>query len=241
MNNRRRKQEQRAGREKKKSRKTSTKGYYHEVEKKLYNYTTITNSQHQEPPCTFQARRNISTGIGFRLKPLELFPDSQLSHSDKAREDVDEREGCLRTWREGVLGGEGVAGNTILVKGMSMGVGVLEGLRPWVRGGGVDVSGRGRGRGRRVFEPKTLRRGLKIVAVREGSTLIEFRVDDDHRLRSWWDFSIGVGGKEKGEMGVLSEENEEQWQEEWESREERGASESVLARGRYTSSMGVSG
>ncbi|OJA09241.1 hypothetical protein AZE42_09215 [Rhizopogon vesiculosus] len=211
----------------------------------------MTNSQHQEPLRTFQVRRNISTGIGFCLNPSELFPDSQLSHSDKAREstsrraacgyglfpdsqlshsdkareDVDEREGCLRTWREGVLGGEGVAGNTIRVKGMSMGVGVLEGLRAWVPvgGGGVDVSGRGRGRQRRVLEPKTLRRGLRIVAVRKGLTLIELRVDDDHRLRSWWDFLIG-------------------WQEEeWEPREERGVSESVLARGRYTSSMGVSG
>jgi len=72
--------------------------------KKSYNYTTITNSQHQKPPHTFQR-----TGIGFRLNPLELFPDSQLSHSDKAREDVNEREGFLRTRREGVLGGEGVA------------------------------------------------------------------------------------------------------------------------------------
>jgi len=44
--------------------------------------------------------------------------------------------------------------------------------------------------------------------------LIEFRVDDDHRLRSWWDFSIRVGGKEKGEIGVLFEEHEEWWQEE---------------------------
>jgi len=56
--------------------------------------------------------------------------------------------------------------------------------------------------------------GLRILAVREGSTLIEFRVDDDHRLRSWWDFSIRVGGKEKGEIGVLFEEHEEWWQEE---------------------------
>ena len=106
----------------------------------------MTNSQHQEPLRTFQARRMISTGIGFRLNPSELFPDSQLPHSDKAREDVDEREGCLRMRREGVLGGEGVAGNTIRVKGMSMGVGVLDELRAWVRvgGSGVDVSGRER-------------------------------------------------------------------------------------------------
>ena len=48
-----------------------------------------------------------------------------------------------------------------------------------------------------------------------------------------------MGGKEKGEMGVRSED--EEWQEEWESSEERGASESVLARGRYISFAGVSG
>jgi hypothetical protein len=103
--------------------------------------------------------------------------------------------------------------------------------------GGGDMSGRGRGR--RVFEPKTLRRGLRIVVVRGVSTLSEPRVDDDHLLRSWWDFSIGVGGKEKGEMGALSEEDELRGEKE--SMEERGASESVLARGRYISSIDVAG
>jgi hypothetical protein len=48
-----------------------------------------------------------------------------------------------------------------------------------------------------------------------------------------------VGGKEKGEMGVFSEDEEEQ--EEEESMEERGESESMLARGRYVSFIGVSG
>jgi len=181
----------------------------------------------------FQARRNISTGIGFRLNPLEPFPESQLSDSDKPSEDIDERESCLRTWREGVLGGEGVAGNNIRVKGMG-------GLRVRVRLGGGDAEVRGRGRGRRVFELKTLRRGLRIVVVRGGSTLTEFKVDVDHRLQSRWDFSIGVGGKEKGEMGVFSEDDEE-GQEEEESIEERGESESMLARGRYVSFIGVSG
>src|SRR6267154_2773123 len=95
-----------------------------------------------------QVRKNISTGIGFRLKPLELPPDSQLSHSDQAAEDVDEREFWRRMCRDGVLGGEGVAGNTMRVKG------ILKGL--WVRGG-VDVIGGGR----RDFEPKTLHRGLR--------------------------------------------------------------------------------
>ena len=75
-----------------------------------------------------------------------------------------------------MLGGEGVVGNTIRVKG------ILEWARVWV-GGGEKVSGAGRRR--RGFELKTLRRGLKIAAVRGGSKLSESRVDDDHRLRSW--------------------------------------------------------
>lgn len=40
-------------------------------------------------------------------------------------------------------------------------------------------------RERRDFEPKTLRRGLRNVAVRGGSKSGEFKVDNDHRLRSW--------------------------------------------------------
>lgn len=165
----------------------------------------------------------------------------------------------------GVLGGEGVAGNTIRVRGILYGLCV----RVWVwvlvrvcngdelgdaRGrGGEDMIG-SRGGGARLdpdpdfnfdFDTNTPRSGLRIV--RGGSTGSEDIVEQLHRLRSWWVSDLGVGGKENGEMGLLSSDELEDEKEEWdwllekESRDDRGVSESVLARGRYTSFMDVSG
>lgn len=141
-------------------------------------------------------------------------------------EDVDERE----FWRRmclgmGVLGGEGVVGNSIRVRG------ILYGLCVWAwvlvhvwkgdelgdarERGGEDMIGSGGG-ARLDFDPdpaleldfdfvpNTTRNGLRIV--RGGSALgaSEDMVEQLHRLRSWWVSGRGVGGNEKGEMGTLS-------------------------------------
>ncbi|KAG1779237.1 hypothetical protein EV702DRAFT_1214118 [Suillus placidus] len=57
--------------------------------------------------------------------------------------------------------------------------------------------------------------------------------------QSWWVSGLGVGGNDKGEMLLSSDELEEEcdWLLEKELREDRGVSESMLARGR----LGVSG
>lgn len=52
------------------------------------------------------------------------------------------------------------------------------------------------------FDTNTPRKGLRIL--RGGSVASEDIVEQLHRLRSWWVSGIGVGGKEKGEMGLLS-------------------------------------
>lgn len=86
------------------------------------------------------------------------------------------------------------------------------------------------------FDINTSRKGLKIV--RGGSAASEDIVEQLHRLRSWWLSDFGVGGKENGEMGLLSSKELEDEKEEWEwllekeSRDDRGVSESVLAQGR---------
>lgn len=110
--------------------------------------------------------------------------------------------------------------------------------------GGVDIIG-SRGGGARLdlefnfdLDTNTPRKGLKIV--RGGSVTCEDIVEQLHRLLSWWGSGPGVGGKEKGDMGAFSSDELEDEKEEWdwllenESRDDRGVSESVLARGRLS-------
>ncbi|KAG1863106.1 hypothetical protein F4604DRAFT_1683698 [Suillus subluteus] len=182
-----------------------------------------------------QALKNISTGIGFLLNPAPPLL-SQLPLSDDS-EDVDERE----FWRRMCLGGLCVRVWVWVLVRVCNGdeLGDARGR------GGEDMIG-SRGGGARLdpdpdpnfkfdFDTNTPRNGLRIV--RGGSAASEDIVERLHRLRSWWILDLGVGGKENGEMGLLSSNELEDEKEEWdwllekESRDERGASESVLARG----------
>lgn len=148
-----------------------------------------------------------------------------------------------------MLGGEGVTGKS------RVSIGSFEGVRKciregWPREARGDVVGTGP---RREREPKTDLRGDRRLALRGGSTASEPSVLVDQRLRrgcgcarsysSPCEEEEGVLGKEKGEIGLCTELEEPE--EAVESMEERGASESVLERGRQTSpympERGVSG
>lgn len=106
------------------------------------------------------------------------------------------------------------------------------------------------GAAERVRACKTLLIGEKNVVVRDGSRARDPSVLEDQRLRNRCVHSSssssqkGKLGKENGEADLFEEEVEDA-NEELESMEERGASESVLERGRITSpymtETGVSG
>lgn len=184
-------------------------------------------------------RRNISTGMGFRLSPLPgLPPDSQLSHSDQRLvpvDDVDERDPRLRTWRSGVEGGEGVVGKALIFNGSLEGERMCE-RDPELAG---DREAKFELSARRERPPNTVLKGLKsvVVPVRLGSTM-DPSVLVDQRLRRTGEVPLshsslceeleGVLGNENGEIGLCASED---WDKVSDSMEERGASESVLLRG----------